>query len=348
MYSLWGMTEIRPHSATGQAAYFDLLRLLRDGQMANVIGEPRRKKVNGKAYWYDHFRIGTKTVDRYIGEDSAELRERLQRQSEIARQSRSLERERRRLVRLLRSEGYMPVDLMSGQFLSALAKVGVFRLGGTLIGTQAFRLYEGELGLRISSDRMASTMDMDIASFERLSLVLDDTVETPLETIFNDFSFEPVPGLDPGRVWRWKQTNQQTLVEFLTQSFEDDEGIRDLPALGVKAQALHHLNYLIAEPLQAAVLYRDGALVQVPRPERYAVHKLIVADRRRTGPNAMKARKDREQAAFLIKVLSEEDPDALSDAYQDARGRGAAWRRRLDASLTRMPETAARLSALPG
>ena len=42
-------------------------------------------------------------------------------------------------------------------------------------------------------------------------------------------------------------------------------------ALGVSAQALHHLNYLIAEPIQAAVLYRSGVLVQIPRPERYAI-----------------------------------------------------------------------------
>jgi hypothetical protein len=32
-----------------------------------------------------------------------------------------------------------------------------------------------------------------------------------------------------------------------------------LIALGVSAQALHHLNYLIAEPIQAAVLYRSIA-----------------------------------------------------------------------------------------
>jgi len=46
-------------------------------------------------------------------------------------------------------------------------------------------------------------------------------------------------------------------------------GQRPLIALGVSAQALHHLNYLIAEPIHAAVLYRSGVLVQIPRPERY-------------------------------------------------------------------------------
>ena len=60
-----------------------------------------------------------------------------------------------------------------------------------------------------------------------------------------------------------------------------NESVRELPALGVCAQALNYLNFLIAEPIFAAAIYRSGILIQVPRPERFAVHKLIVADRRR-------------------------------------------------------------------
>ncbi|WP_269746877.1 GSU2403 family nucleotidyltransferase fold protein [Oceanibaculum pacificum] len=36
-----------------------------------------------------------------------------------------------------------------------------------------------------------------------------------------------------------------------------------------------------AEPIPAAVIYRRGILVQIPRPERFAIHKLIVSERRR-------------------------------------------------------------------
>jgi hypothetical protein len=42
------------------------------------------------------------------------------------------------------------------------------------------------------------------------------------------------------------------------------EQIRDLPALGVSAQSRHFLNYLIADPIKAAVLDRSGVLVQIP------------------------------------------------------------------------------------
>ncbi len=87
------------------------------------------------------------------------------------------------------------------------------------------------------------------------------------------------------------------MIEFLTPAF-GEENLRDLPALGVSAQALNYLNYLIAKPIAAAALYRAGILVQVPRPERYAIHKLIVADRRRDGPERLKAARTGSRPLF--------------------------------------------------
>jgi hypothetical protein len=116
-----------------------------------------------------------------------------------------------------------------------------------------------------------------------------------------------------------------------------------LKALGVHAQSLHYLNYLIAEPIQVAVPYRSGVLVQIPRPERFAIHKLIVADRRKDGPDSLKAAKDRTQAAFLIDILAEDRPDDLAEAYEDAASRGPRWRERIAATLARMPQLRSRL-----
>lgn len=90
------------------------------------------------------------------------------------------------------------------------------------------------------------------------------------------------------------------MIEFLTPSFDAEEGIRDLPALGGRVRALYPLNYLISDPIHAVALYRDGILVPIPRPEKFAIHKLIVADRRGDGPASLKAEKDRQQAAFIV------------------------------------------------
>lgn len=334
------------HSPLVHSAYHDLLRSLRDDRDSDLRGTPTAKTVGQRRYWYDSYRSGNALIQRYIGEDSPELRDRLDRARVLADQAKDRAAHRTRLVRLLRAEGMMSVDGTTGALMSAMARAGVFRLGGTVVGTHAFRLYEGELGLRYDFAQTAQTGDLDIAQFERLSLAVNDQVEEDLARTFADLSFAPVPALDNRAVWRWRQTKSDMLIEFLTPSFRPEEDIRDLPALGVAAQSLHFLNYLIAQPIPAAALYRSGVLVQIPRPERFAIHKLIVADRR-AGRDAIKAEKDRLQAAFLIEALAEDRPDDLAEAYEDARARGPEWRRRIDATLARLPDTAAQLAGLP-
>ncbi|PWK58316.1 nucleotidyltransferase-like protein [Silicimonas algicola] len=86
--------------------------------------------------------------------------------------------------------------------------------------------------------------------------------------------------------------------------------------------------------------------MQVPRPERYAIHKLIIADRRRDGAGSLKASKDREQAAFLVEAMAEDRPDDLSLAYDTAMEAGPRWREHIANSLKRMPDTGKILSAM--
>ena len=91
---------------------------------------------------------------------------------------------------------------------------------------------------------------------------------------------------------------------------------------GVLAQSLHFLNYLIANPIKTVALYCSGVLIPIPRPERFVIHKLIVADRRRGGPDALKSVKDRAQSTFLIRALAKDRPDELRDAYGEALTNG--------------------------
>ncbi|MCB6176964.1 hypothetical protein LHP98_02320 [Rhodobacter sp. Har01] len=334
------------HSMNAQSAYLDLLRSLKDDSVSTLRGSPVKEIRNGRAYWYDLYRVGTSVKRSYIGEDTAELRDRLDRHKALATAVAERRQARTRLVRLLRAEGLLSPDGSVGALFAAAERLGVFRLGGTLVGTQAFRLYEGELGLRIPGAELAQTGDVDLAQFERLSLALEDQITGDIGETFKALAFDPVPGLDRTAVWKWRQTRSDVLVEFLTPSFRPEEDVRDLPALGVKAQSLHFLNFLIAQPIKAAALYRSGVLVQIPRPEAFAIHKLIVADRRRGGPDQIKSRKDRAQAALLVEVLAEDRPDELREAHADALSRGPHWRDHIARSLARMPETAARLAAL--
>lgn len=332
------MTEIRRHSHTAQTAYHDLVSLLLDDAISDIRGTPTRRERGDRAYWYDRYRVGTETKERYLGEDTGDLRARVEQHDQLRAQRADRRTERARLVRLLRSERLLGLDSSAGSLVAALARAGVFRLGGVVVGTIAFLIYEGELGLRISTDKAARTSDVDIASFERLSLALDDVVEPNLPEVFRELDFAPVPGIDRGKVWRWRQSRGEVMVEFLTPSFRDDEGLRALKTLGVDARALHHLDYLIADPIDAAGVYREGLLVKTPRPERFAIHKLIVADRRLGGPDSLKARKDLMQAEMLISILADDRPADLVQAYREAIDRGPRWRERIERSLTRAPQ----------
>ncbi|MCF4098501.1 nucleotidyltransferase family protein [Maritalea mediterranea] len=328
-----------PLSSIATSAYTDLVRLLKDEALSGIEGKPTLKQRGDKAYWYAARRVGVDMRFIYLGEDNEETRARMERTEELRATAKQRQAERARLVRLLRAEGMTPTDRATGSILSAMGVAGTFRLGGTLVGTNAFRLYEGELGVRLPLGGMANTGDIDIAQFEKLSLALEDQVDPSLHETFSTLKFDPLPGLENGKTWRWAQGGSGQLVEFLTPAF-GQEGIRDLPSLGVSAQSLNYLNFLIAEPIAAAALYRSGILVQIPRPERFAIHKLIVADRRREGDGNLKAAKDREQAAFLIDVLAEDRPDDLAAAYKEALNTGARWRAHIENTLKKAPKAA--------
>ena len=90
------------------------------------------------------------------------------------------------------------------------------------------------------------------------------------------------------------------------------------------------------DAIDAALLYRDGILVKVPRPERYAIHKLIVASRC-DKRGILKSRKDLLQAGILMEILHETRPVDLSDAYEEALDEGSAWRTHIDNSFEKAP-----------
>ena len=336
---------IASHSRIAQVVYQDLLRLHLEERASELIGSIETRHRNGRTYLYDRFRLGAEMKSRYLGEGTPELLTRLERATELKAAGAERRQTMARLARVLRAEGLIGTDRETGSLLAAFARAGVFRLGGTLVGTAAYALYQGELGVRFDAEELAQTGDIDLASFERLSVALGDAVEEKPGDILQAMKFDPVPGLQDRQVWRWRQSGGAALIEFLTPAF-GTERVKPLPALGVSAQALNHLNYLIADPIPALALYRSGVLVQIPRPERFAIHKLIVADRRQGGPDQGKARKDRAQAAFLIAVLAEDRPDELRAAHADALSRGPRWRERLAASLARLPTSAAILRDL--
>jgi hypothetical protein len=104
---------------------------------------------------------------------------------------------------------------------------------------------------------------------------------------------------------------------------------------GSGAQPLRHLDFLIHEPERSVLLCGGGVPITVPRAERFAVHKVIVAAERR---DQVKSAKDILQADLLIKALATRRPLELAKVWQTAWDNGPRWREKLEAGRHRLTE----------
>ena len=85
------------------------------------------------------------------------------------------------------------------------------------------------------------------------------------------------------------------------------------------------MEFSLERPEQAVVFCSEGAvLVNVPSPERFALHKLIVFGER-AGAFRAKANKDLAQAAHLLAWLRDHRREPLDNAVDDLMTRGRGW-----------------------
>ena len=101
-----------------------------------------------------------------------------------------------------------------------------------------------------------------------------------------------------------------------------------MPALGgAAAFPLRFLDFLIYQPIRAVMLHGAGVPVLIPSPERYAIHKLIVATRRKEERDiTAKSAKDRLQARSIFEAMIANRQNAdLASAFMEAWDRGDHW-----------------------
>ena len=288
------------------------------------------KALKGRRYWYFQGRTSEGRAQRYVGPETPELLDRIAKHREI----RDDERERHALVvTLVRSFSMPRPPIEIGDVIEALAKAGVFRLRSVLVGTVAYQTYSAMLGVRLPFPAM-QTGDIDIAQFKEISVLVEDQTPPVLDVLKGvDPSFRAVPHVsDKTRVATYRAKGGLR-VDFLTPNRgRETDRLQTLPALGTDAQPMRFLDYLIRDPQPAAILHGPGIYVHVPAPERFAVHKLIVARRRNQG--TAKADKDLTQAEALLRPLAQKRPHELKAAWQEAYQRGSTWRKLLGEGLS--------------
>jgi hypothetical protein len=243
-----------------------------------------------------------------------------------------------RLGALLRAGGASVTDSPSARVLKGLADAGVFRSGGVLVGTHAFLVMGNLLGVRWTGGGMR-TQDVDLAAPRLLEVVAAETsVDLPGAIDSLEMGFLPVPGLDPSSPsTSFKVRGQPLRVDLLTPSRTIAQKPIMIRRFAAAAQPLKYLDYLIERPIRAAVVGSDPALVFVPDPARFALHKLLVASDRPATETTKRA-KDVVQAGLLLDLLLDDRPADVTLAWRGLHERAASWARRVRAQATRLPD----------
>lgn len=300
--------------------------------------------VKGRSYFYfEQADDDGKKKRLYVGpENDAEIAARVREHREVKDHAKA----RRKLVStLLRDGGMVGPDRFAGHVTEALAKAGLFRLRAVLIGSVAFSCYPGLLGVRMPPSA-AQTGDADYAQDFAISAEVGDSLPPILEILQSvDLTFRAIPHQnDRARVTAFVNASGYR-VEFLTGNRGSDDYTgkpSPMPALGgAAAENLRFLDFLIYEPVRTVLLHGAGIPVLIPSPERYAVHKLIVASRRRDAEDfgRLKRDKDVRQACLLSEGLLETmEGERLADAFIEAWNRGPAWQEAIREGLVLMPK----------
>lgn len=119
-----------------------------------------------------------------------------------------------------------------------------------------------------------------------------------------------------------KLEHPDLVIEFLVPELgRGTDKPRPLPQLGFNAQALRFLNFLMSDTITVSI---GDVTVVLPHPVNFALHKLIISQRRQNNDKTMK---DREAAMKILKALIEKGEIAkIKDAFQSVpRG----WRQKI-------------------
>ncbi|MEZ5810771.1 MAG: GSU2403 family nucleotidyltransferase fold protein [Rhizobiaceae bacterium] len=320
----------------------ELLDRTLDAQFDNDFNEAGsfvKQTAKGRDFWYYQKSVGqsAKRERIYVGPaDDPEITKRVE---NFARIKDDYQKRRKIVSTLTRQARLFRPEERVGNLVEAFWKAGLFRLRACLVGTIAFQTYGTVLGCRIAGAAM-QTGDIDLAQFHSISVAVEDSIPPILEILRNvDEKFAPVVQLDDQLGATRFKGSDGLRVEFLTPNTGSDDNVGKpvkMPSLGgAAAEPLRFLDFLIHEPVRTVMLHKGGIPVLVPDPARFAVHKMIVADRRERG--TQKDLKDLGQAdklaeAFKLVGRSGE----ITEMFHEAVERGPAWRIALENSRDRM------------
>lgn len=309
-----------------QTIYADLLQsiALSEGEERGSVS---LRKIKGNSYYYVTTKDGATRKQRLLGPASDAS---VQLEAEVIRAAAARAKARRTTVSALKRAHVPGPSLPLGRVLEAMANAGLFRSGAVLVGTAAYQTYPCVVGAYLPSGAlMTNDADLLVSSFVAPDVPLD--LEKILQRADPTFRAHMSNTDERPRIFKAADDFQ---VDVLTKFGRHRKSPVRVEDLKCSAEALKFMEYLAgSETLDAVALYGPGVLVRVPRPSRYAIHKLLIAPERKGG---VKHSKDLAQAKDLIDVFLETDRAGLEDELSSARGRGPSWRQNIDTSLRQL------------
>ena len=294
--------------------------------MADIPGGFVKKTIHRITYWYYQVKSPDgKLLQAYIGPESPDTLALMAGHKDASAKASQLQL--KKLTKAAVELGCSNVVPKHARIIQRLADHAFFRAGGLLIGTHAFLSYQNLFGVVWTSG--VTTVDLDFAhTGKNISIALPSTIAIDTRKAIDSLKMGFVPNHDQTT---YKKADEPDLdLDFLTSLHRAGDRPLHVPALNITLQPLKFMEYSMEASMPTVLLARTGPIVvNVPQPERYAVHKLAVYGER---PQNMriKARKDLDQSAALIEYLAENDRDALTQAWENFNGRGPGWRARAE------------------
>lgn len=253
--------------------------------------------------------VGSGKKQYSLGRDTQALSELIEKQKSLYKQATPDVKQREKLVSMLSAGGLRVSESSDGRVLELLSQSGVFLSGGVLVGSHAFNVYQGMLGVEWGTE-LTKTQDIDLASENQINIAIsEDAPDVKSVLLDSDLGFFEVPALNrKSPSTSFKIRGQLFHVDLLTPLHGPDDSLPvKLKHFNSYAHPMRFLDFLLEDAQIAVVSFRGGVLVNVPSPARFAFHKLVISQRRPVSEQT-KAKKDIMQAEMLLNVLLEDRP----------------------------------------
>lgn len=335
-----------PLSLSAQTAYAELqdqLRIQSIDRFRILPGAFHKQMQKGRSYIYYGYRDldGTGRMA-YVGPEDDRILDLIKKHDAV--KAGDLQIKIKALAKSAEALGCASALTKHFRVINRLDQYGFFGAGGILIGTHAFLAMGNMLGVKWLSSNL--TMDVDFArAGKNVSIALGANVKISVHDALNSLEMGLLPITEfsgkTGAQYR-NPKDPELRLDFVTPQTRNG-GPVVLPELGLALECLKFMEFSLIDTTQAVLLSKEGAcIVNIPSPERYAVHKLIIYGERPVSERS-KANKDLGQAAAIFKVLFESgNANLVRDAWSDALSRGPGWIKRLNqgkqALLRQYPE----------